>query len=207
MRRLLALLLIIALLLLPGCGDRTADYHRYTLNPDGTLDGLRWGMTYARAVRRVKELRRTAPDAWWGYAPPGSEAEVKLPDGTVLGFWSGNIHMVFRRFSGEGKNAPLRLAEIRVIFYDAETEALCRAAGEQLTGMQSKRQTFLASPETLGDRMDREAVAKAWEGYTEEFIEGKCAAPLYTAAVTTVEYGHRQLTTEGYHLALAEILG
>ena len=51
MRKLLALLLILALLLLPGCSPKARkDDSPLTLNPDGTLGNLRWGMRYAEAA-------------------------------------------------------------------------------------------------------------------------------------------------------------
>ena len=59
MRRFLALLLFFALLLLPGCGKtaRTTDEGPLTLNPDGTLGNLRWGMRYAEAVNADSRIR------------------------------------------------------------------------------------------------------------------------------------------------------
>ena len=50
MRRSLAFLLVLALLLLPGCGPKAQKADGpLTLNPDGTLGNLRWGMRYAEA--------------------------------------------------------------------------------------------------------------------------------------------------------------
>ena len=51
MRRLFSVLLMVFLLLLPGCGNRAPkDDGPLTLNPDGTLGNLRWGMRYAEAA-------------------------------------------------------------------------------------------------------------------------------------------------------------
>ncbi len=64
MRRFLALLLFFALLLLPGCGKtaRTTDEGPLTLNPDGTLGNLRWGMRYAEAVNADSRIRLGTSD-------------------------------------------------------------------------------------------------------------------------------------------------
>ena len=51
MRRMFSVLLMILLLLLPGCGNRAPkDDGPLTMNPDGTLGNLRWGMRYAEAA-------------------------------------------------------------------------------------------------------------------------------------------------------------
>lgn len=207
MRRLLALLLVFALLLLPGCGKRADPPRAYTLNPDGTVDNLRWGMTYAQAARRVKQIAQEHPDAWWGYEPEGTEVTVFMPQGTFLGFWTGYVHLIFRHFTAEGSRSPLRLAEIRASFSpEAELEDLCFRAEEALTLMEPKSAWSWTSPETLGDRASREAIDEAYKGYTEEFIQRKCDTPLYTVSVSNAEYGHKLLTANGYYAVLAEIL-
>ena len=101
MRRLLALLLVFALLLLPGCG-KTEKTPQYNLNPDGTVDSLRWGMTYAQAARKVKQIAQEHPDVWWGYEPEGTEVTVFMPQGTFLDYWTGYVHLIFRHFTAEG---------------------------------------------------------------------------------------------------------
>ncbi len=52
MRRIITLLLVLSLLLLPGCGKpaQPKDEGPLTLNPDGTLGNLRWGMSYGETA-------------------------------------------------------------------------------------------------------------------------------------------------------------
>ena len=208
MRRLLALLLVFALLLIPGCGKKRADPPRkYTLNPDGTIDSLRWGMTYVQAARTVKQIAQEHPDVWWGYEPEGTEVTVFMPQGTFLDYWTGYVHLVFRHFTAEGKRSPLRLTEIRVSFYpEAELEDLCSRAEEALTLMRTKTAWSWTSSETLGDRASREVIEEIFKGYTEEFIQQKCDMPLYTVSVSNTEYRHKLFAANGYYAALAEIL-
>ena len=207
MRRLLALLLVFALLLLPGCGKKADPPRKYTLNPDGTVDNLRWGMTYAQAARTVKQIAREHPDAWWGYEPEGPEVTVFMPQGTLLGFWTGYVHLIFRHFTAEGSRSPLRLAEIRVSFSpETELEDLCSRAEEALTLMGPKSAWSWASPETLGDLASREAIEKTYRGYTEESIQRKCDTPLYTVSVSNAEHQPKLLTANGYYAVLAAIL-
>ena len=209
MRKTIAVILILALFLLPGCGRQAASWKEYTMNPDGTLDKLRWGMTYSQAVRTEKSMRRNNPDAWWGYQPDGAEAELKFPDGTVLGLWSGNIHLIFRRFSAEGTGAPLRLVEIRVIYSptDAEIEDVCTRAEACLTQMEPSSGRAWRAAVTLGDRISRDAIEEAFPGLSAEAIQNKQALPLTTAAVTLIEYASIRFTASGYDQALAELLG
>lgn len=208
MRRLFSVLLMVFLLLLPGCGNRAPkDDGPLTLNPDGTVDSLRWGMTYAQAARKVKQIAQEHPDAWWGYEPEGTEVTVFMPQGAILGYGTGYVHLIFRHFTAEGSRSPLRLAEIRVSFYpEAELEDLCSRAEEALTLMEPKSAWSWTSPETLGDRASREVIEEFFKGYTEEFIQRKCDTPLYTVSVSNAEYGHKLLTANGYYAALAAIL-
>ena len=63
MRKAVAFLLLFALLLLPGCGNRAPkDDRPLTLNPDGTLGNLRWGMRYAEAVNADSRIRLGTSD-------------------------------------------------------------------------------------------------------------------------------------------------
>ena len=63
MRRLLALLLLFTLLLLTGCRTKApSDEGPLTLNPDGTLGNLRWGMRYAEAVNADSRIRLGTSD-------------------------------------------------------------------------------------------------------------------------------------------------
>ena len=205
MRRLLALLLVFALLLLPGC-SKTEETPQYNLNPDGTVDNLPWGMTYVQAARTVKQIAQEHPDVWWGYEPEGTEVTVFMPQGTFLDYWTGYVHLVFRHFTAEGKRSPLRLTEIRVSFYpETELEDLCSRAEEALTLMEPKSAWSWASPETLGDRASREAIEKTYRGYTEESVQSKCDTPLYTVSVSNAD-GHKLLTANGYYAVLAAIL-
>lgn len=51
MRKCIVFLLVLALVLFPGCGKKApADQGPLTLNPDGTLGNLRWGMRWAEAA-------------------------------------------------------------------------------------------------------------------------------------------------------------
>ena len=139
-----------------------------------------------------------------GDEPEGTEATVFMPQGTILGYGTGYVHLIFRHFTAEGKRSPLRLAEIRVSFYpEAELEDLCFRAGEALTLMEPKSAWSWASPETLGDRASREAIEKTYRGYTEESVQRKCDTPLYTVPVSYAEYRHKLLTANGYYAVLA----
>ena len=206
MRKCTSFILVLVLLLLTGC-SRTEKTPQYTLNPDGTVGKLRWGMTYAQAARRVKQIAQEHPDAWWGYEPEGTEVTVFMPQGALLGHWTASVRLIFRHFTAEGKRSPLRLAEIRIAFSpDAELEDLCSRAEEALTLMGLKTQWSWAALETLEDRASREAIAEAYKGYTEEFIQRKCDMPVYTVSVSYTDYQHKLLTASGYYAVLAEIL-
>lgn len=207
MRKSILFLLLLALILLPGCGGKPKA-PEYSLNRDGTLGRLRWGMTYAQAARVVKSIREEHPDILWGVEPEVSELTVRLPTGCVQGRWSDNIHLLFRHFWQEGKRSPLRLAEIRVVFSPGtELSELRSWAAETLSGMERKTEWRLTSPETLGDRVSREVLAEVYHGCSEDFLDRLLSESLYTATVTSIEYQYKRLTTDGREAVLAQVLG
>lgn len=210
MRRLLALLLVFALVLLPGCRHRALPTPEYTLNPDGTVDRLRWGMTYTQAARVVKQIAQDHPDARWGwYEPTGTELTVRLPDGRFLGTYTCAFELHFRRFSAEGKGSHLRLADIRIVMgpYDGvELEDMAARAETALTGLEPVKDCAWASPETLGQRVGREALEALWPGYLEGFIQRRYDSPLVAADLTMGQYQWKTIVFDGYYAALAEVL-
>ena len=207
MRKSVVFLLVLALVLLPGCGRKAPSTPEYTLNPDGTIDRLRWGMTYAQAGRVVKSIREQHPDILWGDEPAVTELTVLLPVGVVQGRWAYIIQLTFRHLWQEGKRSPLRLVEIQMTFSpETELSALRAWAAEALSGMEQKTEWRLASPETLGDRVSREVLLEVYHGYSDEYLSRLPEEPLYSAAVTATEYQHTRLTTEGRGAALAEAL-
>lgn len=210
MRRLLALLLVLALVLLPGCGRRAQPTPEYSLNPDGSPVRLRWGMTYTQAARVVKQIAQDHPDARWGwYEPTGTELTVGFPSGHFLGTYTSVFELHFRRFSAEGRGSHLRLADIRIVVgpYDGvELEELAARAEAVLTGLRPVKDFSWASPETLGQQVGREAVEALWPGYMEGFIQRRYDSPLVTASVTMGNYQYKTLAIDGYYAALAEVL-
>lgn len=63
MRKRIVLLLFFALLLPAGCSPKVQkDDRPLTLNPDGTLGNLRWGMRYAEAVNADSRIRLGTSD-------------------------------------------------------------------------------------------------------------------------------------------------
>ena len=183
----------------------------YTLNPDGTVDKLRWGMTYTQAARVLKQIAQDHPDARWGwYEPTGTEVTVHLRNGHFLGSYSNALELHFRRFSAEGAGSHLRLADIRIVtgpFDGVEPEVMAARAEEALTGLEPLKDWAWASPETLGERVGREALEALWPGYLEEFIQRRYDSPPVTADLTMGQYQYKTLVFDGYCAALAEVLG
>ena len=102
----LVLLLLFALLLPAGCAPK--DDGPLTMNPDGTLGLLRWGMTREEAARADRRIVFT-PD-------PERSAESCQVD--FLGRqWT--LRLDFMPFSEEGEEGPRRLSTLRL--YPRET--------------------------------------------------------------------------------------
>ena len=211
MRRLFSILLMVFLLLLPGC-SKTEETPHYTLNPDGTIGDLRWGMTFTEAARAEKGIADIYPGAaFLGLQPTDkSILPIHLPKGEFLGIDTPVIvELYFQRISKErNQTPPLRLTEIRIFIVSiTEKVDLTDWAGACLTRMEpATEQTAInawTSAETLGDRVPRDILQKAFRYNTEAFIDSLCGKALYTASADTAT----RLFTGGYYQALAAALG
>ena len=210
-KRIIIVGVLLVLVIISGCGRRVVPTPEYTLNPDGTVDKLSWGMTYTQAARVVKQIAQEHPDARWGwFEPSGTELTVRLPDGHFLGTYTSVFELHFRRFSAEGKGSHLRLAEIRVGVSptaNVELEELAVRAEAALTGLEPAEECSWASSETLGERVGQEALEALWTGYQEDSIQHRYDSPLITAYVTLDENQYKYLVLDGYYAALANVLG
>ena len=111
MRKCIVFLLVLALVLvcLPSCGKKAPmDEGPLSINPDGTLGLLRWGMTREEAAKADRRIVFDASeDGGW------SSCEVEF-----LGRqWT--LRLDFVPFSEEGEEGPRRLCLLRL--YPRET--------------------------------------------------------------------------------------
>ena len=87
---ILMLCLVLSFALM-GCGRGEEKMTRYTLNPDGTLNKLQWGMTFAQAAQAEKGIAKdnyqTQTQLEQG-KDAGRELIVSLPPGELLGIWA-----------------------------------------------------------------------------------------------------------------------
>ena len=212
MKRIAAFALCAFLLLaLMGCGSGNRKIPQYTLNPDGTLNKLQWGMTIPQAARVEKRITEDNPQTTLALEQgkdAGEELIITLPQGQLLGLWTSTVQLRFCRFAEEGEGAPLRLSDIRILFGPGmEREDLSAKVEEALTAMEPAGYSSWASTVTLGDRIDRAALEKVRPNWSEEVIGQKLESPLYTASVGIAEYEHEHLSTRGYYQVLGEVLG
>ncbi|MBR5701275.1 MAG: hypothetical protein IKX47_02315 [Oscillospiraceae bacterium] len=205
---LLCLVLSFALM---GCGRGEKQTIRYTLNPDGTLNKLQWGMTFAQAAQAEKSIAKdnyqTQTQLEQG-KDAGEELTILLPQGQLLDLGTSTVQLRFCRIAEEGEGAPLRLTDIRVLFGPGvEREDLSDRVEGALTAMEAAGYSSWAAAAILGDRIRRAALEKARPDWSEEIIQRKLESPLYTASVGIAEYEHVHLSTRGYYQALGEVLG
>lgn len=204
MRKAVAFLLILALLLLPGC-SKTEETPRYTLNPDGTIGDLCWGMTFTEAARAEKSIAHIYPGAaFLGSQPTDkSSLRIRLPNGEFLGTGAHVVELSFQRISKERKETPpLRLTEIRIlVIRKTEETGLADWAGACLTLMEPTAINTWTSVGTLGDRVPRDVLQEAFRDNTEAYIDSLCGVALYTASASST-----RLFTNGYYQALAVAL-
>lgn len=228
MRKAAAFLLLFALLLLPGCGNRAPkDDRPLTLNPDGTLGPFRWGMTWVGAARADQRIAEEFPEARLGYgeaAGTGSSFRLKLSGAVFLGH-KADIVLFFQRFPEEGEGAPLRLSMIQANMTLAEGEpdyismAAARMEDDSPAVVTAEGSSWV-SGKTLGDRVSRDRLREAQPGRGEESLDWLTSQPLWSVTVQSqdvpaVIYGsrtasgeHREFTytATGYLQVLADIL-
>ena len=207
---LILLLCLVFPIALMGCGSGDRKISQYTLNPDGTLNKLQWGMTFAQAARvekRITEDNVQTTLALEQGKDAGEELTFLLPQGQLLGLGTSTVQLCFCRIAEEGEGAPLRLTDIRVLVGPGvEREDLSARVEGALTAMEAAGYSSWAAAATLGDRIRREALEKAWPDWSEEIIQRKLESPPYTASVGIDEYEHVHLSTRGYYQALGEVL-
>jgi hypothetical protein len=182
MRKRVLLLLLIALLL-PGCGPKApTDEGPLTLNPDGTLGNLRWGMRYAEAVKADSRIRLGVN------AGPGTDScTVEFLGKT----WTLNL-----TFGAPGVLSPYaqddvsRLGQIELIPPEGESWEELVEPLEAALGPRNIRVRYQAplpewawawqSAETLGDRLTERELAAAYP-YADDLSSLRDGTPLFTA--------------------------
>lgn len=196
---------------LMGCGRGEKQTTRYALNPDGTLNQLRWGMTFAQAAQAEKGIAKdndqTQTQLEQG-KDEGSELIVSLPPGELLGIWAQVLELRFCRLPEEGNDAPLRLTDIRILAGpEAEREDLATQAESALTMLEKEGYSSWKSADTLGAHVTGEALKKVHPNWSEGTIMGALDMPLYSASVSFAEYNYKCLSTSGLYKVLTEVLG
>ena len=177
MRKCIVFLLVLALVLvLPGCGKKApADEGPLSINPDGTLGLLRWGMTREEAAKADRRIVFTTE--------PGRADSVC--DVEFLGHQTG-LALFFAQFPQEGDYAPDRLVLIRAFLFLEKGEpdyipivgAYFTQGEEEL----SYGSGGWSSAETLEDRIPME---KLEEFYPDGVENGLTAQPLWQAAAAS----------------------
>ncbi len=216
MRRLFSVLLMILLLLLPGCGNRAPkDDGPLTLNPDGTLGNLRWGMTWEEA--RTADSRILFPEEG------GYEDADHVSKAVNVEFMDRQAGLTLRfiRFPEEGENAPRRLYMIHVFFNLKAGEPdyiplvkACLTGDTVEVGRQRRGSGEWGSAETLEDRIPRERLEARYSDRADQ-----AGQPLWRAGALSTRgpadaggmpaiTGDREFiyNATGYYLILADIL-
>ena len=186
----LVLLLLFALLLPAGCAPK--DDGPLTMNPDGTLGLLRWGMTLEQAEKADKRIVLTMTDS-------GGYCDLEfLGRKWQLSLW-------FARFDEEGPDAALRLYSLRL--YPAEAGEWETLIGplETMLGPRNIRtyyrnqkwqedgsftctsqreledwERYWASEKSIGDRVNRKTLEKAYpDKDPEAMAKLRYGTPLY----------------------------
>ena len=228
MRRCIALLLILALVLvcLPSCGKKEPA-PEYSLNPDGTLGPFRWGMTWTAAARADQRIADEFPEARLGNAEAtgkGSSFRLILSDAVFLDH-RADIELFFQRFPEEGEGAPMRLSMIRayMMLEEGEPDYIPLAAARMEAGSPAPvtaEDGSWVSGKTIRDRVSRDKLREAHPEMGEESLDYLAARPLWTVTVQslkdpadvygsqTAASGHRKFTytATGYSQVLADIL-
>lgn len=224
MRKAIAFLLILALLLLPGCGNRTSK--DFTPNRDGTVGRFRWGMTLAQACRVDERIaarfptRVERPDE---NVPEGELFRLPLEEVTFLGH-PASLVLWFQRLPEPKKDDLLRLTRIDAYMFlkDGEPDYIPRV-GDCFSGntMASTGEDSWASPKTLEDKVGRQTLEKTYPTWSAESLDRIAVQPLYSVHAESLNgprdvFGSTRATdgdrefnyiAVGYYAALAEALG
>ncbi len=224
MRKAIAFLLILALLLLPGCGNRTPK--NFTPNRDGTLGRFRWGMTIAQACRvdeRIAAMYPTRVEQTDENVPEGELFRLTLEEVTFLGHPAGLV-LWFQRLPEQEKDDLLRLTRIDAYMFlkDGEPDYIPRV-GARFSGntMAPTGEDSWASPKTLEDKVGRQTLEKTYPTWSVESLDRIALQPLYSVHVESLNgprdvFGSTRATdgdrefnyiAVGYYAALAEALG
>lgn len=210
----LVLLLLFALLL-PGCGNRAPkDDGPLTINPDGTVGLLRWGMTWEEVQRADSRIvfPEEAGDADADHV--SKAANVEFMDRQA------GLTLRFIRFPEEGENAPRRLYMIHIFSnLKAGEPDYIPIVGEHFTESEEEQSYGYGgwtSTETLEDRVPRKRLEKLWPEGVEN---GRTTKPLWQAGAISTRgpadaggmpaiTGDREFiyNAMGYYLILADIL-
>lgn len=217
----LVLLLLFALLL-PGCGNRAPkDDGPLTINPDGTVGLLRWGMTWEEVQRADSRIvfPEEAGDADADHV--SKAANVEFMDRQA------GLTLRFIRFPEEGENAPRRLYMIHIFsnLKAGEPDYIplvkaCLTSDTVEVGRQRRGSGEWGSTKTLEDCIPRDrldALYPEWAELTEEDRATKHHLWRVGALSTRGPYdaggmpaitGDREFIYNalGYYLILADIL-
>ena len=93
---LILLLCLVFPVALMGCGSGDRKISQYTLNPDGTLNKLQWGMTIPQAARvekRITEDNVQTTLALEQGKDAGEELTILLPQGQLLGLGTSTVQL------------------------------------------------------------------------------------------------------------------
>lgn len=219
-KRLLLLLLLLSVTL-SGCGGRSPK--QFSPNPDGTVGRFRWGMTIAEACQADERIAAEHNDPPW---PDEHTAEAEsyhcnIDEVEFLGKTTSLV-LFFCRIPSEGAEAPLRLTQIRAVLFleEGDPDYTSLVAKQVSSRLKETAEGLWESPETLGDRVPRSALAEFYPDWGEETLDRFCANPLCSVQVQSLNgpidvYGTESSTTgyrefyytaAGYYQVLGEIL-
>ena len=221
MRKFYAFLLILALALLPGCGNRAPT--SFTPNRDGTVGRFRWGMTVEQACQADERIAAEHNDPRWPdeHTAKAESYRCNIDEVEFLGKTTSLV-LFFCRIPSEGAEAPLRLTQIRAVLFleEGDPDYTPLVAKQVSSRLKETAEGLWESAETLGDRVPRSALAELYPDWGEETLDRFCANPLCSVQVQSLNgpidvYGTESSTTgyrefyytaAGYYQVLGEIL-